>query len=266
MTTVQSVIMGAIQGVTEFLPISSSAHLVVIPWIFKMDEGNIHKLTYDVVLHFGTLVSLLVVYAGRLAAVCRDDFRRAREGAFRRCLLLKIAVATIPAGVAGLLLKDIIETRLRAPYITVFTLIAVSLLMLFAERMQTGRKEGDEADISFGFALAIGVAQAIALVPGISRSGITITAAMLLGMRRSDAVDFSFLLSIPIVLGVSLYEGRHVSFGGPESSLYLVGALSAFVFGTISLKFLIGYLRKHSLDVFAYYRIGLAALIALLSL
>jgi undecaprenyl-diphosphatase len=145
----------------------------------------------------------------------------------------------------------------------VFTLIAVSLLMLLAERMRTTRKEGD---VSFGFALAIGVAQAMALVPGISRSGITITAAMLLGMKRGDAVDFSFLLSIPIVLGVSLYEGRHVSFGGPESVLYLVGALSAFVFGTVSLTFLIGYLRKHSLDVFAYYRIGLAALIALLSL
>ena len=262
MTTVQSVIMGAIQGVTEFLPISSSAHLVVIPWVFHMDEGNIHKLTYDVVLHFGTLLSLLVVYAGRFAAVCRDDLRRVREGALGRCMLLKIAVGTIPAAVGGLLLKDIIETRLRAPYIVVFTLIAVSLLMLLAERMS--RPEG--RDVTFRFALAIGIAQAIALVPGISRSGITITAAMLLGMKRSDAVDFSFLLSIPIVLGVSLYEGRHVSFGGPESFLYLVGALSAFVFGTVSLKFLIGYLRKHSLDVFAYYRIGLAALIALLSL
>ena len=178
-------------------------------------------------------------------------------------MLLKIAVGTIPAGVAGLLLKDIIETRLRAPYIVVFTLIAVSLLMLLAERMCTNRKE---EDVTFRFALAIGIAQAIALVPGISRSGITITAAMLLGMKRSDAVDFSFLLSIPIVLGVSLYEGRHVSFGGPGSFLYLVGALSAFVVGTVSLKFLVGYLRKHSLDVFAYYRIGLAALIAFLSL
>ncbi len=263
MTTVQSVIMGAVQGVTEFLPISSSAHLVVIPWMFDMDEGNVHKLTYDVMLHFGTLLSLLAVYAGRLAAVCRDDLRKARKGAFGQCLLLKIAVGTIPAGVAGILFKDTIETTLRAPYITVFTLIAVSFLMLLAERMHTTRKEGD---ISFAFALAIGVAQAIALVPGTSRSGITITAAILLGLKRSDAVDFSFLLSIPIVLGVSLYEGRHVSFGGSESFLYLVGALSAFVFGTMSLKFLIGYLRKHSLDVFAYYRIGLAALITLLSL
>jgi undecaprenyl-diphosphatase len=262
MTTLQSVIMGAVQGVTEFLPISSSAHLVVIPWIFHMDEGNIHKLTYDVVLHFGTLLSLLVVYAGRLAAVCREDFRMVKEGAPGRCLLLKIAVGTIPAAVAGLLLKDIIETRLRAPYIVVFTLFAVSLVMLLAERIGTSRKE---RDVTFLFALAIGIAQAIALVPGISRSGITITAAMLLGMRRSEAVNFSFLLSIPIVLGVSLHEGRHVSFGGPESSLYLVGALSAFVFGTVSLKFLIGYLRKHSLDVFAYYRIALAVVIALLS-
>jgi undecaprenyl-diphosphatase len=214
-------------------------------------------------LHFGTLLSLLVVYAGRFAGICVDDLRKVREGAVGRCMLLKIAVGTIPAAVCGLLLKDIIETRLRAPFIVAFTLIAVSLLMLLAERMFVSRKG---RDVTFLFALAIGIAQAIALVPGISRSGITITAAMLLGMKRRDAVDFSFLLSIPIVLGVSLYEGRHVSLGGQESFLYLVGALSAFVFGTISLKFLIGYLRKHSLDVFAYYRIGLAALIALLSL
>ncbi|MGA3174582.1 MAG: undecaprenyl-diphosphate phosphatase [Syntrophorhabdales bacterium] len=263
MTPIQSVIMGAVQGVTEFLPVSSSAHLIVIPWIFKMNESNVHKLTYDVMLHFGTLLALLAVYAKRLVSIFEVDLHMARQGDLRRSLLLKLAVGTIPAAVLGVLFKNMIETELRAPYITIFTLVAVSLLMLVAERIHTARTDDD---ISFGLAFSIGVAQAIALVPGVSRSGITITAAMLLGLRRSEAVDFAFLLSIPIVLGVSLYEARHVSLDGSEISVYAVGLISAFVFGAASLEFLLKYLKKHSLDVFAYYRIGLALLIALLSL
>jgi undecaprenyl-diphosphatase len=261
MTPIQSVAMGAIQGVTEFLPISSSAHLVVVPWIFKIDEGNVHSLTYDVILHFGTLLALLAVYARRLVNILRDDFHLAAQRHFRRCLIPKLVAGTIPAAVIGVLFKDIIENQLRAPYITIFTLIAVSLLMLLAERVHTA---GSNRSVTYSLAFIIGVAQAIALVPGVSRSGITITAAMLLGLKRQDAVDFSFLLSIPIVLGVSLYEARHVVLGGQQVSLYLAGLISAFVFGVVSLKFLIGYLRRHSLDVFAYYRLGLAVLIALL--
>ncbi|MGD0230598.1 MAG: undecaprenyl-diphosphate phosphatase [Syntrophorhabdales bacterium] len=263
MTTVQSIIMGAVQGITEFLPISSSAHLVVVPWVFKIDESNVHALTYDVVLHFGTLLALLAVYARRLVEICRDDLSYFRERDFRRSLILKLIVGTIPAALCGIFFKDLIETQLRAPFITVFTLIAVSLLMFLAEAVHTNRMEGE---ITFALALIIGAAQAIALVPGVSRSGITITAAMLLGMKRSEAVDFSFLLSIPIVAGVSLYEGRHVSLGGGAGLLYLTGVLSAFLFGAASLKFLISYLRRHSLYVFACYRIGLAVLIVLLSL
>lgn len=263
MTTLQSIIMGAIQGITEFLPISSSAHLVVIPWIFKIDEGNIHQLTYDVILHFGTLLALLAVYARRIVAICRDDWKHVREREFQRSLILKLVVGTIPAAVAGLLFKDFIETQLRTPLITPVTLVAVALLMFLAERVHTDR--GSE-DVTFRLAFLIGIAQALALVPGVSRSGITITIGMLLGLKRTEAVDFAFLLSIPIILGVSLHEGRHVALGGPESHLYLAGGLSAFFFGAVSLTFLIGYLKKHSLDVFAYYRIGLALLIVLLAI
>ena len=116
------------------------------------------------------------------------------------------------------------------------------------------------------FAIAIGVAQAIALVPGTSRSGVTITMALLLGLKKSEAVDFSFMLSIPIILGVSLYELRHVEIQGDGAAIYALGMLSAFVFGAASLKFLIGYLKKHTLDLFAYYRIALALLILVFSL
>ncbi len=260
MTVIESILMGALQGITEFLPVSSSAHLVIAPWLFHMGEGNVNKLTYDVMLHFGSLFAILLIYGHLFFRTCRDDLANLRDRHFRDSFILKLIVGTIPAVVAGFLFKDIIETQLRTPYVTVFTLVAVSILMMVAERIHTQNRH-----FSFGLVLAIGIAQAIALVPGVSRSGITIAVAMLLGLRRTEAVDFSFLLSIPIILGVSVYESRHMSLADDAGMLYLVGMLSAFVFGALSLRFLIRYLKKHSLDVFAYYRIGLAILILLLS-
>ncbi len=177
---------------------------------------------------------------------------------FRQSVLLKIVVATIPAAVFGLLFKDVIENSLRTPYVTIFTLIGVSILMLVSERIHV-----EDRELSYPIALLIGIAQAIALVPGTSRSGITIVAGILLGLRRNAAIDFSFLLAIPIILGTSFYEGRHIQFQGDGIDLYLVGVISAFIFGTLSLKFLITYLKKHSFDVFAYYRFCLAALLLL---
>ena len=257
MTIVQSVLIGAMQGVTEFLPISSSAHLIAVPWLFKIDSGNVDKLIYDVMVHFGTAFALLAVYTGRIVYMCRDDLAKMRRGSFRDSLMLKIALGTVPAAVLGVLFKDPIEYYLRTPYISVFSLIAVSLLMLVAERIHLG-----ERGISYSLALIIGIAQAVALIPGVSRSGITITMGILLGLRRREAVDFAFLLSIPIVFGVSFYEARHVPLlEGTDSTVYVVGAFSAFIFGVLSLTFLIQYLKHHTLDLFAYYRVGLAILI-----
>ncbi len=261
MTVLESILMGALQGITEFLPISSSAHLIIAPWLFHFSEGNINKLTYDVMLHFGSLFAIILIYGQRFLRTCLDDLANIRNRNFRDSFILKLIVATLPAVVGGFLFKDIIESQLRTPLVAVFTLVAVSVLMMTAERVHT-----QERSFSFALVLAIGIAQAIALVPGVSRSGITITVGMLLGLRRTEAVDFSFLLSIPIILGVSIYEGRHMSLADDAGALYFAGMLSAFVFGALSLRFLIRYLKKHSLDVFAYYRIGLAVLILLLSI
>jgi len=252
----QSVIMGAVQGVTEFLPISSSAHLIVIPWFFNIDDGNINKLAYDVMLHFGTLLAIFVIYGKKFVTVIVEGFIDLRKGAFRDALLLKIIIATIPAGAAGLLGKDFIEHSLRAPFVAAFMLAFVSILMITAERVHVSR-----SIISYPVAIAIGIAQALALVPGTSRSGI----GLLLGLRRSEAVDFSFLLAIPIILGTSIYEMKHLDVHAGGMDIYFYGAISAFVFGILSLKFLIAYLKKHSLDLFAYYRIGIAILILLYS-
>jgi undecaprenyl-diphosphatase len=258
LTFLGSILLGALQGITEFLPISSSAHLIILPWFFKMEDGNINKLTYDVMLHFGTLLAILLIYGKQFVSICIEGLTDIWHRNFRQSVLLKIVVATIPAAVFGLLLKDVIENSLRTPYVTIFTLIGVSILMLVSERIHVENRE-----LSYPIALLIGIAQAIALVPGTSRSGITIIAGILLGLRRNAAVDFSFLLAIPIILGTSLYEGRHIQFQGGVIDLYLAGVISAFIFGTLSLKFLITYLKKHSFDIFAYYRFCLAALLLL---
>jgi len=260
-TILHSIIMGAIQGITEFLPISSSAHLIVIPWFFNISEGNVNPLTYDVMLHLGSLMAVLLLYGKRFLRVVIEGLIDFRDGRGRQSMLFKIVIATIPAVIAGLLGKDIIENYLRTPFVAAYMLAFVSILMIVSERLNVDRSE-----ISMPIAVAIGVAQAIALVPGTSRSGITIVMAMLLGLKRSEAVDFSFLLSIPIILGTSLYEMRHVQFQGDAVGLYIYGMLSAFIFGALSLRFLIAYLKKHTLDLFAYYRIALALVILAFSL
>jgi len=259
-TILESIFLGALQGVTEFLPISSSAHLIILPWFLKIEDGSTNKLTYDVMLHFGTLLAILLIYGRQFFNVCIEGLIDIWHKRFRHTLLLKIVVATIPAAVVGLLFKDFIEDSLRTPYVTIFTLIGVSILMLLCERILV---EGRE--LSYPIAFLIGVAQAIALVPGTSRSGITIVAGILLGLKRNSAIDFSFLLAIPIILGTSLYEARHIQFQGGGNDIYLAGVISAFIFGTLSLKFLITYLKKHSLDIFAYYRFCLAAFLLLSS-
>lgn len=261
MTLLQSIIMGGIQGITEFLPISSSAHLIVIPWFFNISEANVNPLTYDVMLHFGTLLAVLVFYGKKFARMVIEGLVDFRDGRGTRSMLFKIMIATLPAVIAGFLGKHVIEHYLRAPIIAAFMLALVAILMILCERMAV-----DRSDITMPIAIAIGIAQAIALVPGVSRSGITITMAIFLGIRKSEAVDFSFMLAIPIILGSAIYESRHVQFHGDAVGLYIFGMLSAFIFGAVSLKFLITYLKDHTLDLFAYYRIGLALLIVIFTL
>lgn len=260
MTSLGAVLLGAVQGITEFLPISSSAHLIIVPWVLHINNGDINKLAFDVMLHFGTLLAVLLIYGKKLALTISEGLEGFRRGQFQNLLLLKLVVATCPAVIAGMMGGKFIEAHLRDPHTTVLALIAVSVLMIIAERLYAN---GDR--ISFPVALAIGIAQALALVPGVSRSGITITAGMLLGLRRSEAVDFSFLLSIPIILGTFLYELRHFQLDGGHLDVYLIGVFSSFLFGALSLRFLIKYLKNHSLNIFAYYRVALAIAVLLFS-
>jgi len=261
MTYIESIILGAIQGITEFLPVSSSAHLIILPWFFKIEHSGVNPLTFDVMLHFGTLIAILTMYGKRFFVIFIDGLSDIRHRRIKDALFLKIVVATLPGVFLGFFFKDFIESHLRTPYVTVFSLIFVSILMIIAERIYVSQRS-----VSYPVALVIGIAQAMALIPGTSRSGITITIGMLLGLKRTQAVDFSFLLSIPIIAGTALYESRHINYQITEEvNLYLYGIISSFVFGLLSLKFLILFLKRHPLDVFALYRIGIAFLILFFS-
>lgn len=261
MTLLQSIILGGIQGITEFLPISSSAHLIIVPWFFNIQDGNINKLTYDVMLHLGTLAAILCVYGKKFLHIIKEGITDFKEGHGKESLLAKIVVASIPAVLAGFFGQDIIEKYLRTPFVAAYMLAFVSILMIIAEKIHI-----ETVKITYPVAIAIGIAQALALVPGTSRSGATITMGMLLGLKRNEAVDFSFLLSIPIIFGAALYEMKNFQYQSGNMGTYVYGALSAFIFGALSLGFLIRYLKKHPLDVFAYYRIVLALVILFASL
>ncbi len=250
----KALILGIVQGITEFLPISSTAHLILIPWIFKW-HGDVDTLTFDVAIHGGTLFSLLFCfYKDWLSLFFKN-----------RKMLIYIIVATIPAGFAGLILRDTVEYTLRSPAIIIFTLIFFGILMLLAEWFYKRNTINQKNGASFTDALIIGCAQTIALIPGVSRSGITITAGLFRKINRQEAARFSFLLSTPVIGGAFVLESlRVVNSENYSLDLMVVGFLSAAVSGYVAIKFLLNFLRKYPLNLFVYYRFILAGIILLL--
>lgn len=260
----QAVVYGIVQGLGEFLPISSSGHLVLLPWLFGWADPG---LGFDVALHIGTLISLLAYFGRDFATLARAGVQSIVERRIgndpKRRLAWGIAVASIPAAVAGLLLEDIAGTRFRNPALVATTLIASALLLYAADRYGTARK-GMEA-LTFSDKLLIGVAQACALVPGVSRSGATITAARALGVSRDDAARFSFLLSAPVVFGAALVKANDMIAAGIDLP-FLAGVATSAAVGYLAIRYLLIYVRTRSYSVFVYYRIAVGlALFALLA-
>ncbi len=247
----KAIILGIIQGITEFLPISSTAHLVITPWIFGW-TGTVNSLSFDIAVHLGTLFSLFYCFwKDWLEILLRD-----------RKMLLYLILGTIPAGLAGIAFHDFIENSLRNPMVIVFTLVFVGILMLIAERI--GKRQRNSVTLSD--ALVIGTAQAIALIPGVSRSGITIAAGLFKGLDRTYAAKFSFLLSTPAIAGAAtldFYKSIKVGYSH-DYSLFIIGVISAAITGIIAIKFLLNFLKKYPLNIFIYYRWVLAAIIFLL--
>jgi len=272
---IQAAIVGLLQGLTEFIPISSSAHLELAPWIAGWEtDGLVGSLAFDVFLHLGTLVALLVYFArdwvryiGAWVASVRE--RRIGADPDRRIAWL-LVLATIPAAIIGLALEGVIEEALHgdndAARLAIAGFLVIGAVALWlADRL--GRRQRELTEVTTGTALTIGLSQALALVPGISRSGATITAGLALGLTREAAARFSFLLATPITLGAGLYGSRKLlteTHTGTEWLAIGVGFVVAALAGLAAIGFLLAWLRRRSVAVFSLYRIGFAAVVVLL--
>jgi undecaprenyl-diphosphatase len=263
----QALIMGIVQGLTEFLPISSSGHLIIVPFLFGWTDPFIDSLAFSVMLHIGTLAALLVYFRADWVRLVPAGFAAIRDRSFRddpdRHLAWILVAATIPAAIAGFLLSDVIETAFRDVGLVAATLVVGAVVLWLADRWGA-RTKGVE-DVTFPLAIAIGAAQALALIPGISRSGISISASRFAGLDREAAARFSFLMATPITLGAAIFEVRKVISGetGVDVSLgpLVVGMLAAFGSGMLAIGFLLRYLRTRSLTIFVVYRLVLAAVV-----
>jgi undecaprenyl-diphosphatase len=259
MSAWQACVLGAIQGLGEFLPISSSGHLIVLPWLMDWPD---HGLAFDVALHVGTLVAVLVAFAtdwwrmGRAAVtdlVAGKPFT-SEEGH----LLLLLAVGTVPGAALGLLLEDWVETTLRSPIVVASSLALVALILAAADRTSSGERRLGGMPLSH--VLLIGLAQAAALVPGVSRSGATISAALFLGYPRREAARFSFWLAVPITAGAAALKLPEL-LGAQEIGPIVIGVATAGVFGLAAIRGLLAWVRTRSFMPFVVYRLALATLI-----
>lgn len=270
MTIFEAIVLGIVQGTTEFLPISSSAHLIVVPWLFGWDEPG---LTFNVGVHIGTFAAVLLYFRRDLIAMALALPRGLISGKpladpMSR-LALVIILGSVPAAVIGLLAADFIEDFFHgggggdtAMVIIGVLLILVGILFAVGERI--GRQREDIEAIGLGKGLIIGVAQATALLPGVSRSGSTITAGLFLGLRRDAAARFSFLLGIPAVFGASLFEVRNYlenDMADGQNLVFAIGILTSAVVGYLSIAFLLRFLQRYSLSTFILYRVSLGLLI-----
>lgn len=245
----EAIIMGIVQGLTEFLPVSSTAHLILFPWFFGW-SGQLDTLTFDVALHAGTLLSLVICFWRDWLDLFLKKHR----------LLVLIMAASVPAGLAGFLLNDYVERTFRSPYIISASLVVFGFFMLLSER---AKKANNLDHVTFADAVAIGIAQAVALLPGVSRSGITISTGLFRGLERESSARFSFLLSTPIVAGATLLHARKLisGYGDQDLGLFIAGFISSAVTGFAAIKFLLSFFRKHPMHVFVYYRFALAGVI-----
>ncbi len=279
---IQSLVLGIFQGLSEFIPISSSAHIIIIPWLFKWTDPAIDSLTFDVALHLGTLLAVIVFFASDirrlLSAWVRSIGERKIGTDLDRRMAWYLFIACIPGGIIGVLFEHKVQTSFHVVPIPQLSMILMAVvvallggLLWLADSLASHKRGFDR--LSFKDSIIIGLAQALAIFPGVSRSGSTITAGLALGLERETAARFSFLLSAPIILGAglkSLYDfSKSYAGGGISSSelaIFPIGFAAAAVAGFLCIKFLMAFLKRHSTKVFAWYRFGLAAFVLAVAL
>jgi undecaprenyl-diphosphatase len=257
----RAIVLGIVQGLTEFIPVSSSGHLILVPALFKWpDQG----LAFDVGLHVGTLAALLVYFARDwerlLLAGLRDVLShgpKVQAWSFDGRFLLSLALGTVPAGIAGVLFGDWIEANVRQAWVVALALAGAGAVMWLADR--TARRTRTLADAGWRDALIIGASQAVALIPGVSRSGATISAALALGMERADAARYAFLLGTPVFVGAAILKLPDLFGNSVQTEQLLVGAVVSAIVGFAAIRYLLLYLQRGDLLPFIFYRFGLAA-------
>ena len=260
MDLLSAAVLGVVQGLTEFLPVSSSGHLILARAFFGWDPGRF-GIPFDAACHVGTLLAVVAFFRADVAKliVAAPGALSGRDGEDERLGRL-IIVGTIPIVVIGGLFGDFIEAQIRTPLIVAINLVIGSVGLLWVERI--GRQERDARSLGYGEALAVGVAQAAALAPGLSRSGSTLIVSMFFGLRRDAAARFVFLMSLPAVFAVAVKEVidlSEVGMAGVPVSMMAVGLVVSAVVGYLTVKYFLRYLGSHSLAGFAYYRFALAA-------
>ncbi len=265
----KAIVLGVVQGLTEFLPISSSAHLIIVPRVLGWNDPFLNTTAFDVMLHMGTLVALIIYFWRDLVGLLRawiDSIRERRVSGYQeRRLAWLIFISMLPGAILGAALENFFDTFFHDPKNLIFVAIllaAGATLLWAADRWSTHRRTLD--DLRVRDAVIIGVAQAGALFAGISRSGITIAAGLFIGLERAAAARFAFLMAVPIIAGAGLWESRVVfsgGFAGVDLVPLLAGMVAALLAGLAAISVLLSYLRRSNTDVFVIYRLGLAALV-----
>lgn len=254
MNEIQALILGIVQGLTELLPISSSAHLAIIPWLLGWKDI---PESFDVALHFGTLLAIGIFFFKDWIELIKGGYKKAikKEDSTEGKMFWYIVAATIPGGIIGFLLDHFVGDKLTTPLIIAVALIAMGVILYYTDKKCKSKTEYE--DMSFKQTFLIGFAQSLAFIPGISRSGITMTVARLLNVKRESAAKYSFMLSAPIVLGATIFKIKDFVFNVP----FFIGIFASFLVGIIVIKFLLKYLEKGSFKVFALYRVMAGILI-----
>lgn len=254
MTIFQAFILGVVQGLTELLPISSSAHLNLIPWMFGWNITD----SFDVALHFGTLLSIVLYFYKDWIELIKKTFG---DGSKKEKMLFYLVCATIPGGIIGFLLDHALGDSLaNMPLLIATMLIVMGIILYVADKKAPEKTKYEE--MNFIQTFLIGLSQALAFIPGVSRSGITMTTGRILGISREGAARYSFMLSTPIVLAASLYKAKDFVLDIP----FVVGVLTSTIVGLLVIKFLLNYLKKSDFKVFAIYRIVVGIIVILLHL
>lgn len=259
------IILGIVEGITEWLPISSTGHLILVEEFVKLNFSQSYLDMFNVVIQLGAIMAVVVIYFHRLNPFSPKKTEKQKKMTLQ--LWVKVVIASIPAGVVGILFNDFIEEKFNNSYVVATMLIVVGILFIVIENRHKGVRPQITKISQMGIPVLIwiGVFQMLAMIPGTSRSGATIVGALALGVSRTAAADFTFFLAIPAMAGASLVKLRHFGFDftGTELGLLLLGCVVSFVVSVLAIKFLLKYIQNHDFKAFGYYRIVLGIIVFL---